>query len=313
VEERCVQFATEGRGQRERRRVEIVDRDGRAREYLWMESESGSMEVWSGQVSAGRHVRQHRRAGVLNTSTHAWPDGATFALTELARLRDGKGARSSSVLDPRTGAVAPLQARADLSTPAVSLWPGTVRKTSAARVAYARAAHAGTDIVEMASEALLHPLTPRKEDRRVHHLLGGVGLTAPEAKWVESKEPREFGLLMTVENRATFARVEVYAGAVPDDGTAMGLFLRELRKSYDHVSLLGGAGKTGPNGKDGKGSSFMRIELRQGRERMQAQVRILRRAGEYVAVLGIAPVRRWSRERGVLAEILASTSIVGDG
>jgi len=133
----------------------------------------------------------------------------------------------------------------------------------------------------------------------VHHVSAGVSLRAPDKAWVETIEGIERGRLMVLENRSSFARIELYTGpaVVPADGW---LGLREqLDAMHDYVARVGEA-------KDG----LQRIEVRQGKERMLGLVRIVPRKGEYVALVGLVPLRRWGTEREAVAGILRSATVV---
>ena len=304
VEEHRVYLPLGSEPRRERRRVEIVDRAGRPREYLWMETVPGGMEVWSGQILGGRHVRQHRQNGALHTRTVAWQEGVTLGLPAWSAARGSGTARTVATLDPRKGQVTERRFEPTGSPLPDGGWDGKVLPTTAARIALAREAFAPADAMEMAVDATLHPLTPRDRSRSVHHLPGGVTLTAPDPIWVETMEPTARGLLLQVESRATFVRVEVHAFAtdVRDSAALVRDFKGRLAANHDWVGLVGPARET-------NGVVTQRLELRQGRERMQAVVRILRRKGEYVAFLGIAPLRRWHSQKAVLLRILESATV----
>ena len=110
---------------------------------------------------------------------------------------------------------------------------------------------------------------------------------------------------MQIENRSTFSRVELhlFADAGGDDAGRVDDLLRKMAKSYDWIGRVGPA-------RESDAAITQRIELRQGSERMQAVVRILRREGEYVAVIGIASVKRWFSEKKSLLAILDSATLV---
>jgi len=304
VEEQRTYLPSGDLPRRERRRVEIVDRDGRPREYLWMETVPGGMEVWSGQFVGDRHVRQHRRNGVLHTRSSSWTDGVSLPLPVWSTARTTGLDRVAAVLDPRTGLAEQRRFEANGSPLPAGGWDGRVLPTTAARVALAIEVNATGNPLEMATEAKLHPLTPRDRSRTVHHLPGGMSLRAPDVIWIESLNPVTRGLLMQIENRSTFSRVEVHAFAdVKGDNAALvGDLLRTMGKSYDWIGRIGPA-------RTSKGAVTQRIELRQGSERMQAVVRILRRDGGYVAVIGIASVKRWFSEKEALLAILDSATL----
>jgi len=71
-----------------------------------------------------------------------------------------------------------------------------------------------------------------------------------------------------------------------------------LGKAHDFVARVGDA-------VDG----LQRIEVRQGKERMLGLVRIVPRKGEYVALVGLVPLRRWGTERKAIAGILRSATV----
>jgi hypothetical protein len=50
--------------------------------------------------------------------------------------------------------------------------------------------------------------------------------------------------------------------------------------------------------------------VRQGKERWNGLVRIVRRNGEYVAFVGLVPLRKWGSERDAVAAILRSATVV---
>jgi len=299
VEER--RFVFEGR--RDRRRVEIATRDGRPLEYLWIESRPGAMEVWSGQIDDGRHVRQHRAEGAIETTTGDWPKGAVLPLCawSVARL-DGRTAKGA-LFDPRAG-----RARDGTASKApVADWAGAVLATTEARVERAQAIHAPPDPGDVAREALLHPLTLRDKTRPVHHLPGGFTLTAPHERWVESARLAAAGDLLTLENRVTFARVEVSAAPLFDATLAPGALLDRSRTrlalDYDWFAPLGEATAEGNRAR-------RRFEIRRGGERWQAFLQVEKRGDRVLTALALAPLRTWNLERPFLERILDSIDAV---
>ncbi|MEM8883949.1 MAG: hypothetical protein AAGD14_07775 [Planctomycetota bacterium] len=298
VEERLVLFD----GPRDRRRVEIAGRDGAPHEYLWIESTPGVMEVWSGQVLEGRHVRQHRKGGKVESATVAWPEGARLPLVERSRARLG-GEAATRLFHPRTGGTTPLARR----RAPVSDWNGTVMPTTEARVALARRRHAPADARDVAKEAMLHPLTPRPLDRTLYHLPGGVVFTAPNQHWVEQLEMRTLDRLFTLENRVTFARVECHAAQAARADEPLEDYVMQFRGGLaDQFHLVRPRGSA----RIADGKLVQTFELRQGDERWQAILHVHAVGRRRVALLALAPVRRWAHERENLRRILASVKVV---
>jgi len=280
VEERRVMFADRS----ERRRVEIGRKDGTPLEYLWISSTPGRMQVWSGQIKDGCHVRQTRNNGVIVTVTAPWKKGVQLPL--IAKT-------GAPLFDPRTNRLQVVEVGEN--------WPGRILPTSEARVKHATSALARTDIRKLAQDAALHPLTPRPEDRAVHHLAGGVSLRVPHVRWVDTRSMRSEGAIFTVENRITFARLEVTTERVRA-GTITAAARRARTRvalQYDHVGALGEPKVKGK-------ISLQRIELRRGRERWQGILRVEVRAHRTITALALAPLRTWSAEKPNLERILNS-------
>jgi len=295
VEERRVIFAT----REDRRRVEIATRGGRAREYLWIEARPGRMEVWSGQIEDGVHVRQHRAGGAIDTATAAWPQGARLPLVAWSRARFGERVEGGVLYDPRRNATQKLVVR---HAP-VADWAGETLPATAARVALAREVHAPPDPREAARESLLHPLTPRDPERTVHHLAGGFTLVAPHDRWVEEKRLATHGALLTLENRVTFARVEVSSEPRRDRPLSEHPLLRrsltKLALRFDWFRPLGDA--DGPR---------RRVEIRRGDERWQGVVLVEKRPNHAFTLLALAPLRTWAVDKAGLSAILDSFDAV---
>ena len=299
VEERRVLFASRS----ERRRVEIVGPNGTPVEYLWVESSPGRMELWSGQITRGEHVRQHRSGGAIETSRDEWTKGATLPLVAWSKRRLRAGPSRVRIYDPRRGRVQELT----LSEAPVADWSGETLPTTAARVALAQRVHAPADPKSVAENALLHPLTPRPLHRRVVHLAGGFSLIAPNERWVDQSWARADGKLLVLENRITFARVEVEVVALRDPSISVAEALRRARMklalAYDWAGPIGAPNTRG----DGM---RQRLELRRGKERWQAILQVQKRGARAVVVMGLAPLRVWSLERGNLGGILGSMVVV---
>jgi len=295
VEERRVLFAT----REDRRRVEISTRAGAPREYLWVEAVPGRMELWSGQIEDGLHVRQHRLGGEIETSTAPWPEGALLPLCVWSAARLGRPAARGVLYDPRRGRTQPLVAH---DAP-VADWAGATLRTTAARVRLAQRVHAAPDAREAARDALLHPLTPRSPERRVHHLAGGFSITAPHERWVDEAEVRGEGKLLTLENRVTFARVEVETAPLRDATVSTHEALRRSRIrlafAYDWFAPVGD-----PVERDG--GVRQRVEIRRGKERWQGIVHVEKRPDRVFTLLALAPLPIWSAERKNLVSILDS-------
>jgi len=296
VEEQRVTFATADSPRRERRRVEIVDRDGRPREYLWMESEVGQMELWSGQIRDGRHVRQHRKGGRVQTEASDWPEHASLPLPTWVHTLDNLESLTRRVLDPRKGSFEERRFERSSARYFGAQRAGRIVATTPERVAFARRVHARPDPLAVAADAKLHPLTPRNPERQVHHVAAGVSLTAPDAIWVDSVEAIDRGRLLLIENRASFSRVELYVGVAGADPWKD--LRRQLLNNHDHFAKVG-------EPVDG----LQRIEVRQGKERMLGLLRVVRRGSEYVAIVGLIPLRKWTKERAAVARILNSVQI----
>ena len=288
IEERRVLFAT----REDRRRVEVSRKDGLPIEYLWIEATPGRMEVWSGQIKDGQHVRQHRLGGEIETATVPWRKGVRLPL----------GAARGRIFDPRRGRTQELELRRG----PVADWAGTTLETSASRVAFAQRAHAPPDPKKIAADALLHPLTPRPEHRRVYHVAGGVALTAPHKRWVEVATQQGEGKLLTLENRVTFARIEVASQALRDPTISVEEAFRRCR-----TNLSLGYDWFAPIGKPVADATSItrRVEIRQGSERWQGILRVEKRR-RIVAVLALAPLRVWALERPHLERILGSLEVV---
>jgi hypothetical protein len=295
VEERRVLFTTRA----DRRRVEISDGQGAPLEYLWIEATPGRMEVWSGQIRGGEHVRQHRLGGEIETATGAWPKGAVLPL----RVRSGAQPARGLLFDPRRGRTQQMVA----TRAPVADWAGVTLKTSAARVGFAQRAHAPRDARAVAAEALLHPLTPRVEERRLYHVAGGVTLVAPHKRWVDTPVQQGEGKLLTLENRITFARVEIESTPLRDRTISIHESFRRCRTklglAYDWFAPVGDPIVKGT-------SMSQRVEIRQGKERWQGILKVDKRPLRVVVSLALAPLRVWSLERGNLERILESVEAV---
>ena len=290
VEERRALFADRS----DRRRVEIARKDGTPLEYLWIEGKPGDMQVWSGQIRDGRHIRQTRKDGTIETASSPWTKGVQLPL--IARA-------GAPVFDPRSN-----RSRSKTESTSASNrvepganWPGRILPTTQARVSRAVQLFARPDVQKIAMDAKLHPLTPRPEDRTVHHLAGGVSLRVPHEHWVETPTMRSEGAILTVENRISFARLDVETEALRGSTIqrASKRAATRIAMQYDHVGALG-------KPVIDVNSSRQRLELRRGQERWQAILHVELRKQRMVCVLALAPVRSWNGDKATIEALLDS-------